>query len=151
MAAPPTPATSFAKSSAVSSATSSFEWIRRQQYISLVTFKRSGERVSTPLWFAVDGEKLYAYSERDAGKMKRIRNNSRVEVAVCTYNGKLLGPYVEATAEILDESRGSYVHSLLNAKYTWKKRVVDLGSTIPDLLRVRKAKPEAFLEIRLDA
>jgi uncharacterized protein len=119
------------------------DWIKDHQYISLVTFKRSGDRVATPIWFAVDGQKLYAYSERDAGKMKRIRNNASIEVAVCRYNGAVLGPFVGATAKLLDSSKASYVHGLLNRKYTWKKRTVDLASKIPDLLRVRKAKPEA--------
>jgi uncharacterized protein len=130
--------------------TDSFAWIKGHQYVSLVTFKRSGERVATPIWFAADGDKFYAYSNLDVGKIKRIRNNQKVEIAICAYDGKLLGPYVPATARILDANQGPYVHKLLNAKYTWKKRGLDLSTKIPALLRIRKLKPEAFLEISLD-
>jgi uncharacterized protein len=43
-------------------------WLQNAQYIDLVTFRRSGEPVSSPVWFAVSGDKLYVYSDGQAGR-----------------------------------------------------------------------------------
>jgi uncharacterized protein len=129
---------------------SPYEWIQHHPYVSLTTFKKSGQRVETPIWFATAGGKLYMYSELDAGKMKRIRNNARIEVAPCTFRGKVIGPSVSGTALELSAEKGVFVHELLNRKYTWKKRIFELGASVPEKLGVRKGNPEGYLEISLD-
>lgn len=56
-----------------------------QRYLSLETFKKSGQGVKTPVWFAAEPSveldsnnvKLYVYTIGVSGKVKRIRNNSR--------------------------------------------------------------------------
>ena len=50
-------------------------------YLSLTTFRRDGRPVATPVWFAVDGDRIVALSGATEGKVKQIRNNSRVMVA----------------------------------------------------------------------
>ncbi len=77
-----------------------FEHLRGHKYIDLVTFRKSGIGVHTPVWFADEGGRLYIFSRRDAGKMKRIRNNPRVEIAPCTMRGRALGSYVAASARV---------------------------------------------------
>ncbi len=126
-----------------------YQALKDQQYISLVTFKRNGDRVPTALWFAADGGRLLAYTNLDSGKVKRIRNGAAVEVAPCTMKGEPTGAYVAATATILDASQGSYVHGLLNRKYTWKKRLMEAGAAVPHILRIRRRKPDALLAIDL--
>lgn len=128
---------------------SSYDWIQGAQYISLVTFKKSGERVATPVWFASAGGKLYLYSAANAGKIKRIRNNASVEVAPCSIRGDVNGPTVAGTAEVLGASMGPFVHDLLNRKYTWKKRVFEGAASIPALLRLRKPTTDGFISIEL--
>ena len=49
----------------------------RKPYISLVTFRRSGDAVQTPVWFAAYDGKLYVFSEADAWKVKRLRNDQQ--------------------------------------------------------------------------
>ena len=119
------------------------------QYIALTTYRKNGTPVVTPLWFASDGGKLYAYSEKNAGKIKRIRANAKVEVAACSVRGTVSGPSFGATAVILDADQGEYVHRLLNGKYTWKKRVVVLAGAIPKLFRQDKGADD-FIAITLD-
>ena len=65
--------------------------IRGQKYISLTTFRKTGEKVATPVWFGEDGDKLYVMTRSDMGKTKRIRNNPQVTVAPCTVRGKVTG------------------------------------------------------------
>ena len=133
--------------SGISDAVSGPSLLTDGQYINLTTFKRDGTGVSTPVWFAVDGGKLYIYSNLNAGKMKRVRKNSSVEVAPCDLRGKPTGPPVAARAIELPESSGSYVHGLLNRKYGWKKRILTAGAVIPEFLRIRKRKPDGYIEV----
>ena len=126
-------------------------WATTAQYINLVTVKRDGSKVASPVWFALDNDKLYIYSNLDAGKMKRIRNNSSVEVGQCDVRGKSIGETVAAHAVELPEARGSYVHGLLDKKYGWKKRLMNIGTAIPELLRIRKRKPDGFIQVSFPA
>jgi len=54
------------------------------RYLSLGTFRRDGTLVPTPVWFAADGEHLWAFTLRETGKVKRQRNSSRSRVAAFT-------------------------------------------------------------------
>ncbi len=104
---------------------SDFSALRGHKYIDVVTFRKNGVAVHTPVWFAEDSGKLIIFSRRDAGKVKRIRNNSRVELAPCTMRGRALGAYMPATARIAaDQDAGRQV---IRRKY-WLARVPWLWS-----------------------
>ncbi len=83
---------------------SGFEHLRGHKYCVLVTYKRGGEAVPTPVWFGLDGVNLYVRSEANVAKVKRVRNDPHVRVAPCTARGKPLGPPAEGWARVLDES-----------------------------------------------
>ena len=100
------------------------------KYLNLETFKKSGDGVKTPVWFAADPStsldssagKLYAYTIGVSGKVKRIRNNPRVRIAPCTMRGEVLGDWVEARAEIVTDEEAARGMQLLNKKYfPWKQ------------------------------
>jgi hypothetical protein len=108
----------------------SFGAFAGQKYLNLETFKKSGDGVKTPVWFAADpaaqlasvDARLYAYTMGDAGKIKRIRNNSRVRVAPCDMRGNITGEWLDARAEIITGPEAQYADSLLNKKYfPWKQ------------------------------
>ena len=74
----------------------------------LVTFKRDGSPVPTPVWFGVSGGKLYVRTESDTAKVRRIRNDPHVRVGPCNTRGKPLGPLAEGVARVVgpaDEAR----------------------------------------------
>ena len=107
-----------------------FAAFARHKYLNLETFKKSGEGVKTPVWFAADPKAdlasskalLYAYTIGNSGKVKRMRNNGRVRVAPCDARGKVLGEWVDARAEFLTGSEATYADGLLNKKYfPWKQ------------------------------
>jgi hypothetical protein len=50
-----------------------FANLEGQQYMSLVTFRPSGEPVPTPVWFAREGDVLYVTTLKRSGKVKRLR------------------------------------------------------------------------------
>ena len=108
-------------------ATSPFAVFERQKYVDLETFRKNGQGVRTPVWFAGDPpsgvpQKLYVYSTADSGKAKRIRNNPRVRIAPCDARGKLRGDWVEARAEIITGAEAEHAVRLLDRKYfPWKQ------------------------------
>jgi PPOX class probable F420-dependent enzyme len=69
--------------------------------VDLVTFRRSGAAVHTPVWFGEANSKMYVMTSSKLGKYKRIRNNPRVAVAPCTMRGKVIGPEFPGTARIM--------------------------------------------------
>jgi PPOX class probable F420-dependent enzyme len=117
-------------------------------YLSLTTFRRGGQPVATPVWFAIDGDRILVWSGASEGKVKRIRNNSRVIVAVCDYKGKVKGPAVEATAVLLPPDAGARIHRLLNRKYWYVKPLYEAVLGLLRVFRRRESRGAAYIEIR---
>jgi uncharacterized protein len=100
------------------------------KYLTLESVKRDGIPVQTPVWFAEDHGVLYVYTLANAGKVKRIRRNPRIRIAPCTIRGKVIGPWVEAEATIVDATTAAHGHALLRHKYGWMKGIGDLFSRL---------------------
>jgi PPOX class probable F420-dependent enzyme len=104
-----------------------FASLQARKYVNLETFRKNGQGVRTPVWFAGEPEqsvpeKLYAYSTADSGKAKRIRNSPRVRVAPSDVRGKLLGEWIDALAEIVTGAEAEHGMKLLNKKYfPWRQ------------------------------
>ena len=91
-----------------------------QKYMALETFKKNGEGVKTPVWFVLHNDALYVYTEADSWKVKRIRNNPRVRVAVCNIRGDVRGQWLDGTASIVDGDERLAADKLLDRKYFLK-------------------------------
>jgi hypothetical protein len=109
--------------------------VHGQRYISLVTFRKSGAAVYTPVWFAEGNGKLYVMTSDSTGKYKRIRNNPQIKIAPCTIRGKITGPEISATARILPAADGKQVRGLIRAKY-WLARMPFLWNKVNAYLEV---------------
>jgi hypothetical protein len=96
--------------------------ISGQKYISLATFRKNGNAVYTPVWFAEENGHLYVMTASKLGKTKRIRNNPKVKIAPCTMRGRITGPEFAATARFLPPDDHLRVRRLINAKY-WLARL----------------------------
>lgn len=95
-----------------------FDHLKGHKYALLVTYKRSGEGVPTPVWFGVDeAGRFYARTGKLAAKAKRIRNNPRVRVAPCTLRGKPAGPYAEGTARVCESAEHEHAERALKSNY----------------------------------
>jgi PPOX class probable F420-dependent enzyme len=102
-----------------------------QKYLSLETFRKSGEGVRTPIWFAAQNDGpplLYIYTIADTGKVKRIRNNPQVRIAPCDMRGNVTGEWVSARAEILSGDAAARGMQSLNRKYFPLKQVMGFFS-----------------------
>ena len=96
--------------------------IQGQKYISLITFRKNGDPVKTPVWFAEKDGNLYVKTRNDSGKYKRIRNNPQVKVASCTMSGKITGPEFAGSARVLSPAQWPEAQKALHQKY-WLARL----------------------------
>ena len=93
------------------------------KYISLTTFRKSGEPVSTPIWFVERGITIDVWTEKNSWKVKRLSNDSRVRVAPSTVRGRVVGPSAEGTARIVSPKVKEEIENLMVAKYGWMMRL----------------------------
>ncbi len=100
-----------------------FNALEEHKCVSLTTYRRNSNPVPTPVWFALENDKLYVATEPGSGKVKRIRNNPNVLLAPCTQRGKLIGPTMKGVAHVLPADREEQVKAALKRKYGWMMRV----------------------------
>lgn len=108
-----------------------------RKYISLATFRRNGQEVRTPVWFAEQAGRLYVMTRNDSGKFKRIRNQPQVRLAACTARGKVTGAWTDGQARILDRAEQSAARQALARKYflmrfpwLWSRKNIFLEITL---------------------
>src|SRR5215831_17434024 len=80
-----------------------FPDLGKERCIALTTFRKTGQAVTTPVWFAQRLGTIYVETHGDAGKLKRLRHTARVTLAPCTYSGKVTGAMSAGKARILTE------------------------------------------------
>jgi len=112
-------------------------------HLLLTTFRKNGKAVPTPVWYGRDGDHLYVFSLAKAGKVKRVRNSQKVQIAACTGIGRVTGPTMEAQARILPKEEGIIARRALRRKHPIAFRFSEIFSN--GLLR----RKWAFLDITL--
>jgi PPOX class probable F420-dependent enzyme len=121
------------------------ETLDRHRYINLVTFRRSGEAVKTPVWLAKRGERFYFFTAVGSGKVKRLKNDRRIRAAPCGPRGRLRGEWIDGVARRIEDptiERAAY--AALLAKYSWQMRVLNFFSRLSGRIEER-----AILELEL--
>ena len=112
----------------------------REAYISLATFKRNGDAVKTPVWFAglgdrdgqdVRGGKFYVFTEAKSWKVKRLGRDDRIRVAACNVRGKVHGDWIDGRGRVVDdEETVDSAYRVLQKKYGWQMTLVNLSSRL---------------------
>jgi len=117
--------------------------VGRASYVLFTSYRKSGTPVPTPVWIAPDHDDLYFFSDTDAFKVKRIRNNPAVTLQPCDVRGRVTAgaPLVTGRAEVLDHADSPRVRRIVNRKY----RVLGTLGTV--LSRLRRS--EASIGIRI--
>jgi PPOX class probable F420-dependent enzyme len=110
----------------------------------LVSFRRDGTPVPTPVWAALAGEVLYVRSERSSGKVKRLRRDPRMLLAPCTVRGRPLGAPLEASARVLSGEEELAAERALAERYGLGRELFERAM---DLMRVDMC----YLEVRPEA
>lgn len=111
-----------------------FAVLKGHQYMNLTTYRKTGEAVTTPVWFVLENDTVYGMSQPQTGKIKRIRRNPKITLAPSTGAGKPLGPQVEGRARLLSLEEGAVAETALKRKYGWQFSLFDL------LMKVRKIR-----------
>ena len=102
------------------------------RYIVLVTYRRDGRPVTTPVWTAPLDGNLYVVTSKSAGKARRVRATGRVRFAPSTMNGRRIqGEWQEGTGRLVeDEPRRSKALAALQRKYGWQLSLATLISRL---------------------
>jgi len=109
----------------------------KQNYLSLETFRKNGQGVPTPVWFAESNGVLYITTVDNSGKVKRIRNNVRVRIAPCDMRGSILGEWFEAQARLVSDAQEEKVaKKALDRKYGLQKRLLEMAAAGKKIDRV---------------
>ena len=116
-----------------------------ERYLSLATYRKSGVAVETAVWFAEHAGRLYVFSARDAGKVKRLRASPRSRAAACDFRGRVHGEWYDAHTEIVeDPTTVAAAYAALHDKYGVLMGVSDFFSRLTGRYDAR-----AMLEIEL--
>lgn len=122
-------------------AATDFEALRGARQCLVVTFKRSGEPVPTPVNFGLSDEgKLYFRSEPHTAKIARMRRDPHVRVGPCNMRGKPLGPLTEANARILPDAEHERAYEVLASNWDPASKVLEHGLD-------RIGVPAAYVEL----
>jgi PPOX class probable F420-dependent enzyme len=92
-----------------------------RKYCVLVTYRKDGTAVPSPLWFGIDDGKLYFHT--GGFKVSRIRRNPAVRVAPSTFRGRPLGAPLTGGARILSSSDDAVAKQCLATKYGLTRRL----------------------------
>jgi hypothetical protein len=99
----------------------SFEDLAAASYVSLMTFRRNGVGVATPVWIAAADARLYIVTERTSAKMKRLRVTDRVRLASCDIRGWVRGEYADGRSRTIDDPiLIARAIAALSRKYGWR-------------------------------
>jgi PPOX class probable F420-dependent enzyme len=116
------------------------------RYINLLSYKRDGGAVKTPVWVAPLDGKLVIFTNRDSYKVKRIRRNPQVRIARCDARGNLLGPWIDGTCAVVEDgAQQERIMDALTRKYGWQLRVLNFFATIAG-----RVKRRAYLEVSIN-
>ncbi len=119
--------------------------LENAQYLSFSTFRKNGNTVATPVWFARNGNSIYLFSDPNAGKIKRLKNFSKSQVAPCDVRGKVLGDWSNTEAFIINaEEEKQAAYQALSNKYGWQMKVLDLFSWLG-----QKIDKRIFIKVEL--
>lgn len=99
------------------------EGLEGSDYCLVVTYRRGGTPVPTPVWFALDAGRLVFEADADSGKVKRLRRDPRVRVAPCNSRGRPSGPPVEARGRLLAGDEAETAERLLAERYGVSRRI----------------------------
>jgi PPOX class probable F420-dependent enzyme len=115
-----------------------FNALYDESYINLTTFRKNGNAVPTPVWFAQNMESGILYFETDpnSGKIKRLRHTSRVTLAPCTARGKTTGEVIEGNArQVKDTAEMFRARGALHRKYGIQRQLFNCALDLLTLIR----------------
>ena len=87
-------------------------------HVTIKTFRKNGEGAATPVWFFEENDRFYICTGGATFKVKRIRNNPKVEIAASDSGGGLKGKYFKGKARIMAKDEVEHIYKLFRKKYS---------------------------------
>jgi len=115
---------------------------KQQKYLNIETFRKNGEGVKTPVWFAQDGEALRIWTQADSGKARRIHRNGRVRIVPSTAAGETTGAWVDAEAVVFES-----IDEIKQTERLFKQKYGLMFNLLGGLGKLRGAK---YITIRVE-
>jgi uncharacterized protein len=94
-----------------------FDGLARQRTVVVTTYKRDGSAVPTAVSVIVRGDHAYFRTWSTSGKAKRLRRETRVQIAPSTPRGKPTGSAITAAARLLGPDEEGSVSQAFAKKY----------------------------------
>ncbi|MHA1483043.1 MAG: PPOX class F420-dependent oxidoreductase [Candidatus Heimdallarchaeaceae archaeon] len=124
--------------------------LNNQKCINLTTYKKNGEGVSTPIWFARENNDIYIMTDEKTWKAKRMKNNPKVVFVSCSYMGKVRRKFsdlrIHGDAEFLEGEEHNKAEQRIAKKYKFlylfTKRENNIFLRITPTAILREPKPE---------
>ena len=99
-----------------------------QKYIALETFRQNGIAVKTPVWFVEYDGLIWVVTRKFTGKVKRIKNNSKVRIALSNFLGIPKERWITGNAQIIEGNLAPKIISLRNKKYGLLAKLIGVFS-----------------------
>ena len=99
------------------------------EYVNLVTYKKDGSSVTTPVWIAPYQNSLVVTTSLNAGKVKRVRNNGKATIYVTNQTGsKKLSESIDLKASLIqDVELKKQAADLIRKKYGMIAKMIMKG------------------------
>jgi PPOX class probable F420-dependent enzyme len=126
-----------------------------EKYVSLVSYRASGTGVPTAVWFAKFGDAANTYcviTEANAGKVKRIRKNPKIEVQACDIKGNVTASATTYSgfARLVTGTEAVAVRKAISKRYGITYKLFSVYNSIGSLLKRRYALPETNIIFTLN-
>ena len=97
-----------------------------QKYISLETYKKDNTPIRTPVWFVIDDDRICIMTKDSTGKVKRLRNNQNVRIALCSMKGEIKNDWVSGMAKMIVGDDVEKIIKLRKKKYGFSARLISV-------------------------
>ena len=127
--------------------------IADEKYVALTTFRKNGERKSTPVWIADLGDgRLGFTTESTSWKAKRLRNDPRVELQPSDSRGnpRSGSDVVTGTGEVVQGAEFDTVRERIKGKYGIQVTLIRLIGAVGKLIG-KGSNSDAAIVITPDA
>jgi uncharacterized protein len=106
-----------------------------QKYINLETYRKNGQAVQTPVWFAIEDSMIYVRTDNNSGKIKRARNNPHVRITPSNARGQPKGEWIDGEMRIASTTESERANQLLGQKYGLQGKIIRMVN------KIRKTRP----------
>jgi len=102
--------------------------IKNKKYLCLETYRKNNLAVPTPVWFVIHDGKIYVITREETGKIKRLRNNKKIRIALCNFKGKVTGDWFEGEVKFSSPEDSKIAMNLRREKYGIMEKIARFAS-----------------------